>query len=390
MTPSVALVYDRVNTPYGGAEQVITALHEIFPEAPLFTSVYHSRAKWAQKFDVKTTFLQKLPLANKLHRFFVPLMPLAFESLDLSAYDIIISITSAEAKGVITKPNQLHLCYLLTPTRYLYSHRSLYEKTHWPFKIPLIGWLSRKIFDYLTWWDQVAAQRPDVIIPISHLIQERTEKHYQRQTAQVIYPPLDLKAISQANQEKELAAYRPYYLPSKYHLVISRLVSYKRLDLAIQACQQLNQALVVIGAGPQQTELEKMAGDKIYFLGQVSPLQKQAIINQAQSLLMPGLEDFGITALEAVVNNLPVILHHKSGAAEILQQLESAGSPANALYLKKLSLPAMVAALQNLPPRVVQPGLPQTNLQQYAINSFKKRFEKTVFKFWHEVGQTGK
>ena len=192
MSPRIALVYDRVNTPYGGAEKVLLALHQAFPQAPLFTSVFHPRAVWAKIFKIKTSFLQKVPFANQLHRFFVPLMPLAFESLDLSMYDIIISVTSAEAKGIITRPNQLHVCYMLTPTRYLYSHRAHYEQTHWPFKIPLLNFFSRKLFDYLTWWDQVAAQRPDVIIPISGLVKKRIEKYYQRAVSDVIYPPVDL------------------------------------------------------------------------------------------------------------------------------------------------------------------------------------------------------
>src|SRR5258708_2622600 len=167
-SPKVALVYDRVNTHYGGAENVLLALHQIYPSAPLYTSVYNPQtATWAKVFDVRTSFLQKFPFAKKFHRLYVALMPLAFESFDLSEFDIVISISSAEAKGVLTKPNQLHVCYLLTPTRYLWSHAEEYQKD-W-----LTGPIRALIFNYLRWWDQSAALRPDIFIPISQLVAER-------------------------------------------------------------------------------------------------------------------------------------------------------------------------------------------------------------------------
>lgn len=390
MTPRVALVYDRVNTPYGGAEQVITALHEIFPQAPLYTSVYHPRAQWAKDLTVKTSFLQKIPFAKRWHRYFVGLMPLAFESFDFSDYDIIISVTSAEAKGVLTKPNQLHLCYLLTPTRYLYSHRAHYEKTHWPFKWPIIGWISRQIFAYLNWWDQIAVHRPDVMIPISELVKDRAEKHYQRSIEQPIYPPLDL---SQFQLEEDLVQYRPYYLPDDYYLIISRLVSYKRLELVIQACQQLGQPLVIIGEGPQASALEKIAGPQTYFLGSVSQKQKQAVMSQARALLMPGLEDFGITALEAVATGLPIVLHQKTGAAELIRQIEQETGQNLTVYLQKISLTAVKEAINQVPkriePRADELGKVRQSMQQYAITGFKKRFQQAVFTFYQKLKNKG-
>lgn len=375
MSPKVALVYDRVNTPHGGAEKVLLALHEAFPDAPLYTAVYHPRATWADAFKINTSFLQKIPFANRWHRYLAPLMPLAFESFDLSEYDIVISITSAEAKGIITRPEQLHVCYLLTPTRYLYSHRAHYEQTHWPFKVPGLKFLSQKLFDYLTWWDQVAAQRPDVIIPISQLVSARVKKYYQRQTEPVIYPPVDLAELQPATN---LDSYRPYYLPSNYLVVISRLVPYKRIDLAIQACQQLDKNLIIIGTGPQESELQKLAGDNIYFLGSVTTTQRQAVLSQAQALLMPGVEDFGIIALEAILSNIPVILHQKSGAAELFKHKEGA------IYLDKLSVSALKTAIQQLDLNNFNFSPLKKKLANYAITDFAKRFRTTVFKFWQQ------
>lgn len=378
MKPKVALVYDRVNTPYGGAELVLQALHQAFPEAPLFTSVYHSRAKWAQDFEIKTSFLQKLPFASKLHRYFVMLMPLAFEALDLSEFNIVISVTSAEAKGVLTKPNQLHISYILTPTRYLYSHRNHYEQTHWPLKWPIIGWISRRFFDYLTWWDRVAAYRPDKIITISQLVAERVKKHYQRQTDEIIYPPVDVNSLQ---PQEDLDQYQPYYLPDEYFVVISRLIPYKRIDLAIQACQRANKNLVIIGTGPQQAELEKLAGDDVFFLGNVSATQKQAILSKATALLMPGVEDFGITALEATMMNKPVVLHQNSGVSELLDKNV-------AHFLTKNSLTELTDIIKNFNPAKYKFTQTKKKLAEYAITDFAKRFKQTVFDFWQSKERT--
>jgi len=373
MKPKVALVYDRVNTAYGGAEKVLLALHKAFPNAPLYTSVYHPRAKWASVFKIKTSFLQKIPFASRLHRLLVPLMPLAFESFDFNEYDIVISITSAEAKGIISKPNQLHLCYLLTPTRYLYSHRTHYEQNHWPFKIPILKFFSRKIFDYLTWWDKVAAQRPDVMIPISNLVKDRAKQYYQRQVQNPIYPPFNPKELTTPN---EVNNYLPYYLPQEFCLVISRLVPYKRIDLVIQACQRLNKNLVIIGTGPQMTNLKKLSNNNTYFLGNVSTIQRQAIISQAQAILMPGIEDFGITAIEAIYSNKPIILHQKSGATELIK------NEPGVILLKQLTINELVTAIKKIPSLKLKNNSPQKKLAKYAINDFIRRFQTTVFEFY--------
>ena len=375
MPPKVALVYDRVNTAYGGAEKVLLALHQAFPKAPLYTSVYHHRAKWANVFEIKTSFLQKIPFASKFHRLLVPLMPLAFESFDFSEYDIVISITSAEAKGIITKPNQLHICYLLTPTRYLYSHRTHYEQNHWPFKIPGLRFFSQKIFNYLTWWDKVAAKRPDLIIPISNLVKDRAEQYYQRQVEKAIYPPFNPEELTTPST---VSNYLPYYLPKEFCLVISRLVSYKRIGLAIQACQRLNKNLVIIGTGPQESELKKIANQNTYFLGNVTTIQRQAIISQAQAILMPGVEDFGITAIESVLSNKPIILHQKSGAAELIK------NEPGVILLKQLSINELVAAIEKIPTLELKNSSPKKKLAKYAINDFTRRFQTTVFRFYEQ------
>ena len=181
----IALVYDRVNK-WGGAERVLLAFHKIFPKSDLYTSVYNrEKASWAKVFNVKTSFLQDFPYAKTSHQFYATLMPIAFESLNLDGYDLVISVTSEAAKGIITKPETLHICYCLTPTRYLWSGYKDY------FKNPLLRFFSKPAVFYLRTWDKIAANRPDEYIAISGDVQDRIKRYYGR-NSKIIYPPLML------------------------------------------------------------------------------------------------------------------------------------------------------------------------------------------------------
>src|SRR3972149_8462687 len=203
----VALAYDRLNK-WGGAESVLLALHKLFPDAPLYTSVYNPKtASWAEEFDpsapfdkaqgkgsgqgIRTSFLQKFPFASSAHELYASLMPIAFESFSFDQYDLVISVTSEAAKGIITKPKTLHICYCLTPTRYLWSaHDFYFKKPPSKFKfIPFFWYLSRPFVKYLRYWDKIAAQRPDEYIAISSEVKNRIEKFYNREST-VIFPPL--------------------------------------------------------------------------------------------------------------------------------------------------------------------------------------------------------
>src|SRR3989338_8604929 len=210
-----ALVYDRVNK-WGGAERILLSLHKLFPQATLFTSVYHpNSAPWAKVFStVISSFLQNFPFAQKRHDLYAPLMPLAFESFDFSDYDLVISVTSESAKGIITKPGTRHICYCLTPTRYLWSGYDEYINTS------LRRALLKPVIAYLRKWDKIAAQRPDVIVSISNTVKERVEKYYSRSST-VIYPPARVDHGSKGGG-------------GDYYLVVSRMVPYKKVDLVIE------------------------------------------------------------------------------------------------------------------------------------------------------------
>ncbi len=371
--PKIALVYDRVNTPYGGAENVLQALHEIFPEAPLFTSVYDKKkARWAKTFRVIPSFLQKIPFAARFHRLLVAFMPLAFESFDLSAFDIVISITSAEAKGILTSPHQLHICYLLTPTRYLWSHQDEYE-SDW-----LTGWIRKDIFKYLKWWDEAASKRPDVLIPISELVAERCRIYYQREPQPVIYPPVTLRPKTSQVSGKALPK-----MPEDFYLIVARLVPYKRVDLAIQACQKMGRNLVIIGNGPDLERLKTLTEvpnptAEIQFLQAVQHDQVSAYYSHCRAFLAPAEEDFGITVLEAQEAGKPVVVFKKSGGAETITEGVSG------IYFTEPSVLALVEAMYIIESVQWDAHKITTNVQKYSVAHFQKEFTETVMKLWNE------
>ena len=316
----VALVYDRVNK-WGGAERVLLALHELFPEAPLFTSVYDpAGAPWAEKFTVKTSFLQQFPFAAKHHELIPFLMPIAFETFTFDDYDLVISVTSEAAKGILTKTKTKHICYCLTPTRYLWSGYDDY------FGNGLFSFLTKPVVAYLRKWDKVAAQRPDALVAISKEVQSRIKKYYDRES-QVVYPPVtlsswrgnDLDRISKVSKKPRdpIAALQD----DSYFLVVSRLskfTKYKRIDLAIQACNELGLPLKIVGTGSWEPELKAMAGPTIEFLGNLTDEKLVAYYKSCTALIFPGTEDFGLTILEAQQFGKPVIAYRGGGAVETI------------------------------------------------------------------------
>lgn len=297
----IALVYDRVNK-WGGAERVLLALHEIFPNAPLYTSVYDpTGAPWAKVFpEVKTSFLQKIPFLRTHHEMLGTFMPLAFRSINLSNYDVVISVTSESAKGVKVKKGTLHICYCLTPTRYLWSHHDLY------FKNRLLRFFSRPVVWWLKRWDKKAAQRPDVIIAISDEVKKRIKKYYNRNSP-VIFPPVDMK-IGVSGKQK---------FDRDYYLLVSRLdYGYKKVDLAIDVFNKLGYPLIIVGTGREERRLRKEASKNIKFTGKISEKKLLEYYKHAKALIMPQEEDFGIVAVEAQSLGIPVIAYKKGGARD--------------------------------------------------------------------------
>src|SRR5574340_880442 len=247
----VALVYDRINK-WGGAESVLLALHEIWPDAPLYTSVYDKRlTSWANYFDVRTSFIQKLPVPKNKHEFYPFLMGLAFETFNFDRYDLVVSLTHEFAKAIITKPKTKHLCYCLTPTSYLWSGYQSY------FSNKIFRTLSKPVVSYLRFYDKIVAQRPDQYVAISQVVQERIRKYYGRQS-EVIYPPVTIG-------DSQIVR------PGEFYLLVSRLVPNKRIDVAVKAFNELGLPLKIVGTGREERSLMSLARKNIDFVGYASP-----------------------------------------------------------------------------------------------------------------------
>ncbi len=352
----IALVYDRVNK-IGGAERVLQALHEIWPEAPLYTAVYWPQgASWAANFKVIPSFLNKWPMAKKHHEIYPWLTPLAFESFDFSDFDVVISVTSAEAKGILTKPQTLHFCYCLTPTRYLWSGYQEY------FKNNLFRFFSRPLVNYLRGWDKVAAQRPDFYVAISQEVKKRIKKYYGRDS-EVIYPPVDMNKFP-------ISKDKPYN--SDFFLVVSRLVVYKKVDIVVQAFNQLGWPLKIIGVGNEMRRLKQMAKSNIEFLGQLTDEELLSYYQNCRALIFPQVEDFGLVPLEAQACGKPVIAFRGGGALETVLE----GKTGTFFYPQTAQ--ALIKKLKEFKIDNYQPETCRKNAQRFDKEIFKKKFKQLV------------
>lgn len=359
----IALVYDRVNK-FGGAEQVLRTLHQIWPDAPLYTAVYNSKSStWANIFKVKSSFLQSLPLAKTHHELYPLLTPLAFESFNLNSYDVVISITSAEAKAILTLPRTLHLCYCLTPTRYLWSHKKQYLKS------PDLGLFSKlgklvfqKLHSYMQSLDHQISSRPDHYVAISSSIQKRIKKYYQRDS-RIIFPPVNTNNFN----------YKP---PKDYFLLVSRLVSYKNIKLAIKAFNQLNQKLVIVGSGRQFNALKKLANQNIVFLGQVNQKQLAKLYSESKALIMPQVEDFGIVSLEAQSSGKPVIALKAGGALDTIIPNKTG------LFFSRPTVDSLIKAVKQFSLCKWDHQLIRRHAKKFDASIFKHQFKLLVEEQW--------
>ncbi len=299
----VALVHDYLNQE-GGAERVVEVLCSMFPRAPLYTSVFDARAMsevW-QTVDVRTSFMQKLSPRLKIAKALLPLYPPAFESFDLTGYDLVLSSCSTFSKGVLTAPGTTHVCYCHNTTRplWMYHEYVAHENLGRGQRA-----LLQPVMSALRLWDYAAAQRVDHFIANSSTTVARIRKFYRRD-AEVIQPPIRVAEFV-GGQDDDV---QPYYL------VMARLQSYKRLDLAIEACNRLQVPLRIAGVGPDEARLRRLAGQSVQFLGRVSNPERINLYRHCRALIIPGVEDFGLNALEAQAAGRPVIAFADGGSLE--------------------------------------------------------------------------
>ena len=286
-----------------GGERVVEALCELFPQADIFALVADPKTLLPelQKHKLTTSFLQKLPGSRAWHRHMLPLYPLAVEQFDLRGYDLVISSESGPAKGVLTGPETCHICYCHTPMRYIWNFYQEYKNGSG------LGPVRKLIFGltahYARLWDQASAARVDYFAVNSHNVAARIRKYYRRE-AEVIHPPVNLDGAQLSGKIGD------------YYLVVGQLVNYKRVDLAIEACNKLGRALRIVGVGEEYTRLRRIAGKTVSFLGALSDDDVREQYARCRALLFPGEEDFGIVPVEAQASGRPVIAFGKGGAQE--------------------------------------------------------------------------
>ncbi len=350
----VALVHDYLNQ-MGGAERVVIALHEIFPDAPIYTSIYDpARVDPAfQKMDIRTSFMQKLPLVTKHHQPYLPLYPFAMEQLDLRGYDLVLSSSSAFGKGVITRPETLHICYCHTPMRWCWNYEEYVERER-------LGKVARTILPFLITklrtWDQISAMRVDHFVANSPIVAERIRKYYRRE-AMYIPPPVEASRFP----------FDPTIEAENYFLILSRLVPYKRIDLAIEACNQLQLPLVIIGGGRDLERLKRMAGPTIRFLGKLSDKEVVHYYTHCRAFIFPGEEDFGITPLEAQACGRPVIAYGAGGAlATIIDGITG-------IFFHEQTVKSLMTALASFNEHMFNPLVIHNHALEFDISRFQHR-----------------
>jgi len=295
----VAVIHDWLNGMRGG-EHVLDAILEIFPQAELFT-LFYSPGKLNSRIEnrpIHASFLNRLPRVEKYYRFLLPFFPLAIERFDLNGFDLVISSSHCVAKGVIPRPNALHVCYSFTPMRYAWDRYLDY------FGTTILEPILYPFLHYLRIWDVSSSARVDHFLTLSNWVKGRIQRYYRR-NSQVIYPFFNPGQFSPTKGKK-----------GNFYLVVSAFGPYKKIELAIQACEQLGRKLIIIGSGQQERYLRSLAGPNTTFLGKAPLKTLKEMYSEAKALLFPGQEDFGITPLEAMASGTPVIAFNQGGVTE--------------------------------------------------------------------------
>jgi len=350
----VALVHDYLNQ-RGGAERVFRHVADLYPDAPVYTSIADAAATGdlVDPARVHTSLLQRIPKASKYFRYLAPLYPAAFEAFDLSAYDVVVSTTTAWAKGVAFRPGAVHVCYIHSVSRFAFD----YERYVGGFGI---GTLARPLVRGLVAWDRRAAQRPTAFIANSHNVAARVRRHYGREAA-VVHCPVDLERFAVGGGGGD------------YFLVVSRLLSYKRIDLAVEACRLAKLRLIIVGDGPARRGLHaRAAGTRTEFAGAVGDEALRTLMQNARAVIVPGEEDYGLVPLEANACGRPAIAYGRGGALETIRPGitgEHFGEP---------TPESLAAVLGRFDADRYDPAVLRAQAEQFSPARFKARFASMV------------
>ncbi len=335
----------------GGAEGVLEALVEMFPEAPIYTSIYWPEAMPAayRAWDIRTTWMDRLPGIYRHHQLYLLFYPLAFGGLDLRGYDLVISNKSAFCLGVKTPPETRHVCYCLTPTRFVWDFKAYVDREHVGeagrlLVKPFLGWLRR--------WERAAAERVDAFVAISDEVQGRIRRFYGRESA-VVYPPVDTGRFTPTEHHDD------------YYLIVSRLIPYKRIDLAVRAFGELGLPLWIGGDGRDRAALQAIAAPNVRFLGRVPDKELGPLLARCRAFVFPGLEDFGITPVEAMAAGRPVIAFAGGGA------LDTVVEDVTGVFFQEQTVASLAGAVRRFDETAFDPA---------TIRAHAERFDAKVFK----------
>jgi glycosyltransferase involved in cell wall biosynthesis len=363
----VALIHDHLAQD-GGAEKVLKVLADMFPEAPIYTLLYEEKnvTKYFKDRHIETSIIQKLPGGVKHYQWYLSFMPMAVEFFDLSEFDLVISDTSSFAKGVITKPDCLHICYCHTPTRYLWSDTHSYIN-----ELKYNKWFKKLISMVLSnirMWDKLAADRVDVFIANSKTVQRRIVKYYRRSST-VIYPPVETEKFSIIDLSLQKTE-------EKYFLAGCRLAPYKRIDLVVAAFKNLGPEykLKIFGDGIDQERLKMLAAGSshIEFLGRVSEEEKARLFQGAQAFINPQEEDFGITVVESMASGRPVIAYRSGGATETIIEDETG------IFFDNQTPESLIEAVKKFATIKFNPEEIRAHAEQFSVKNFEYQIKEFI------------
>ena len=349
----IALVHDWLTGMRGG-EKVLEVLCERFPSASLFTLVHlpGSVSPAIEKLRPRTSFIQRLPMVARFYRQYLPLFPTAVEQFDLDGYDVIVSVSHCCVKSVVKSGRAKHICYCLTPMRYAWDQFDAYFG---PERVgPIASRVMRPVMARLARWDRATADRADRYVAISHYVAGRIRRYYNRE-ATVVYPPVDTDFFCPGDAE-------PGH--NRSALIVSALVPYKRIEIAIDACRSAGVPLTIAGDGPDRARLERMAGSSVRFMGRVSNDEVRDLYRRSAVTLLPGEEDFGIVPLEAQACGRPVVALGRGGALDTVTDGETG------VLFDETTVESLAAALTRTA---------GTAWDSAAIRAHAERFSRTRF-----------
>lgn len=356
----IALIHDWLNQ-VGGAENVLETLVGLYPGAPVYTSMYAPKKMPSQyrEWDIRTTFMQRLPGVTTHHQAYLPIYPLAFSRVDLRGYDLILSNKSGFCHGVPVPPGATHICYCLAPTRFLWQYEAYRQREALGAAVDMI---LKPVITLLRQWDYAAAQRVHHFIAISTEIQERIRRYYNREST-IICPPVDISRFRPAGEP-----------PGNYFLAGGRLIPYKRTDLAVRACSELGLRLLVFGDGRDRAALERLAGPTVTFLGRVPWDELARLYAGARAFIFPGLEDFGIAPLEAQAAGRPVVAFRGGGA------LDTVLPGRTGEFFTEQAVESLVAVLASFDPAAYDPAACRANAELFRTERFEAELRAFIEK----------